>query len=162
VANLPIRQGNLGIKQVLSLALPAFMASAASILNFQTQILLSAACSSYMCTLSDLVECSRLAFTHGSFTGKAVVLGLARHLICASPDKGTLFWATIDILLLCRCHTWQRRLAFSTAHIWLWTETFWRRSPYGSRFAFWLQRLCSLYLSLRIAGRHSRPSWLGL
>jgi hypothetical protein len=43
-ASLPIKQGGLGIRQVRSLALPAYLASAASTLDLQTQILSS--CSS--------------------------------------------------------------------------------------------------------------------
>jgi len=43
-ASLPIRQGGLGIRQVHSLALLAFLASSASTSDLKTQILLLAAC----------------------------------------------------------------------------------------------------------------------
>jgi len=43
-ASLPTKHGGLGIRQVCSLALPAFMASAASTLDIQSQILLASAC----------------------------------------------------------------------------------------------------------------------
>ena len=43
-ASLPIKHGGLGIRQVRSLALPAFMASAASTSDIQSQILLASAC----------------------------------------------------------------------------------------------------------------------
>jgi len=38
-ASLPIKHGGLGIRQVRSLALPAFLASAASTSDLQSQIL---------------------------------------------------------------------------------------------------------------------------
>jgi len=41
---LPIKHGGLGIHQVRSLALPAFLASDASTSDLQSQILLSSAC----------------------------------------------------------------------------------------------------------------------
>ena len=44
-ASLPIRQGGLGIRQVGSLALPAYLASAATTSKLQTEILSSASCS---------------------------------------------------------------------------------------------------------------------
>jgi len=37
-ASLPIKHGGLGVRQVRSLALPAFLASAASTLDLQSQI----------------------------------------------------------------------------------------------------------------------------
>ena len=43
-ASLPIKHGGLGIRQVRSLALPAFLASAASSSDIQSQILLASAC----------------------------------------------------------------------------------------------------------------------
>jgi len=43
-ASLPIKHGGLGIHQVRSLALPAFLASAASTSDLQSQILLASAC----------------------------------------------------------------------------------------------------------------------
>ena len=43
-ASLPIRYGGLGIRQVRSLALPAFLASAASTSDLQSQILSASAC----------------------------------------------------------------------------------------------------------------------
>ena len=43
-ASLPIKHGGLGIRQVRSLALPAFLASAASTSDLQSQILLASAC----------------------------------------------------------------------------------------------------------------------
>ena len=43
-ASLPIKHGGLGICQVRSLALPAFLASAASTSDLQSQILLASAC----------------------------------------------------------------------------------------------------------------------
>ena len=43
-ASLPIKHGGLGISQVRSLALPAFLASAASTSDLQSQILLASAC----------------------------------------------------------------------------------------------------------------------
>jgi len=43
-ASLPIKHGGLGIRQVCSLALPAFLAPAASTLDLQSKILLASAC----------------------------------------------------------------------------------------------------------------------
>jgi len=45
-ASLPIRHGGLGVREVHSLAIPAFLASAASTLNLQAQILSQASCPS--------------------------------------------------------------------------------------------------------------------
>jgi len=45
-ASLPIKHGGLGIRQVRSLALPAFLPSAASTSDLQSQILLASACTS--------------------------------------------------------------------------------------------------------------------
>jgi len=43
-ASLPIKHGGLGIRQVRSLVLPAFLASAASTCDLQSQILLASVC----------------------------------------------------------------------------------------------------------------------
>ena len=43
-ASLPVKDGGLGIRQVCSLALPAFLASAASTSDLQSQILLASSC----------------------------------------------------------------------------------------------------------------------
>ena len=43
-ASLPMKHGGLGIRQVCSLALPAFLAPAASTLDLQSKILLASAC----------------------------------------------------------------------------------------------------------------------
>ena len=43
-ASLPIKHGGLGVRQVRSLALPAFLASAASTLDLQSQILSASSC----------------------------------------------------------------------------------------------------------------------
>jgi len=43
-ASLPVKDGGLGIRQVRSLALPAFLASAASTSDLQSQILLASSC----------------------------------------------------------------------------------------------------------------------
>jgi len=46
-ASLPVRNGGLGVRHVASLALPAFVASAASTLPLQDAILMNCACSNY-------------------------------------------------------------------------------------------------------------------
>jgi len=57
-ASLPVKDGGLGVRRVISLALPAFLASAASTLSLQDRILSGSTCSnnryfqSYMTTWS--------------------------------------------------------------------------------------------------------------
>ena len=57
-ASLPVKDGGLGVKRVSSLALPAFLASAASILSLQDDILSGCTCSDSVFLQSYLADWS--------------------------------------------------------------------------------------------------------
>jgi len=163
-ASLPIRQSGLGIRQVHLLALPAFLALAASTSDLQTHIFLSAACPSdtffenYLAAWQNAHDSPSLPSAlrdkqtfwdqPGIQSARTQVEAhysepqqTARFLAAATPHSGD----------------WLLALPISSCGLRLW-----RHSPCGSRSASWLQHLCSPYMSLWIVGRHSRPSWLDL
>jgi len=72
-ATLPIKDGSLGIKQVRSLALPAFSASAASTFDLQFQIL-----SASSCAFEDYSIFASLSEKLWHVAKQAIVLGYTR------------------------------------------------------------------------------------
>ena len=77
-ASLPIKHGGLGIRQVRSLALPAFLASAASTSDLQSQILLASACTAdtqFDNVPRRLAGCTWSPVSLRPFAGQAVSLG---------------------------------------------------------------------------------------
>ena len=76
-ASLPIKHGGLGICQVRSLALPAFLASAASTSDLQSQILLASACTAD--TQFDKYNTSQ--------TGRLHMVPCLRQTLCRSSSQ---------------------------------------------------------------------------
>ena len=86
-ASLPIKQGGLGVKEVHSLARPAYLASAASTLDLQTSVLTACPCATDSHFESYVPQFLAGGWWHlvnlGSSSTETVFLGQTRHHVCS-------------------------------------------------------------------------------
>ena len=131
-ASLPVKDGSLGVRHVSSLALPAFLASAASTLSLQADILADCACSDISPTGHQPLALFQTIYLQNNHSGIVPAFWQVKSIFCTPTQLASFLAASSQ----------HRRLASGNANIVMWVEAWWWSSENRSRSAAWLDSPC--------------------